>query len=487
MSVSTMSRARRSDARRRLPPWAVGLSVLSGQVMASLDTAIVNVGAPQIQSDLHLTGPVLQLAVSAYVLVYAVGLVTGARLGARWGYARAFLGGTTLFTAASLACGLASGAVMLVSARAVQGAGAALMVPQVLSLLQAGFTGERRRRVLSLYGLVLAVGVAAGQILGGVLISADLLGGGWRPIFLVNLPIGLAVLACSAGRLPAGPDRASGRRRLDLVGALLLGGSILALVVPLTFGSDAGWPWWCWTLLGAAPPALTVFARYETRLATNGQQPLIDTEILAQRAVRQGLGGVFVLMACYGALLFTTALYLQYTLHDSPLRSGLTFAGYAAGFATASMTWSRLPNRWHPHLPAVAFALFSAATAALAWTVATSGWPWWATVLLAAAGVGHGAGFGALVRRTVEHTAPQHTASISGVLSTANQLAIAIGVAALGTLYLSTSPHTDSFPALSWVLSATAAATALTGLLLTASRPTRQADEQSALSAPEAR
>src|SRR5262249_58804391 len=151
----------RAEPRRLLAPWALAAAVLAGQAMASLDSAIVNVAGPAIQADLRLSGPVLQLAVYSYLLAYAVTLITGARLGGRHGFGRLFTWGIAIFTLRPLACGLAVTPAMLVAARTVQGVGAAVMVPQVLSLLQVTFHGERRRRILSLYGLVLAAGVAA--------------------------------------------------------------------------------------------------------------------------------------------------------------------------------------------------------------------------------------------------------------------------------------------------------------------------------------
>lgn len=458
--TAVLSPPPRTRNRRRLGPWALAAAVLAGQAMASLDTAIVNVGGPSIQHDLHLSGPALQLAVYAYVLVYAIALILGARLGGRYGFGRSFAWGTALFTVSSLACGLAVTPVMLVAARAAQGLGAALLVPQVLSLLQTTFQGQQRRRALSLYGMVLAVGVAAGQVLGGILVSADLLGTGWRPIFLVNVPVGLIVLACSAGRLPAGPT--TGSKRLDLAGAALLATAILAMILPVTFGADAGWPRWCWPALAAGGLSLMAFAVHEARLAREGRGPLVDPALLAQRDVRTGLAGIFILMGCYGGLLFTTALYLQHTLHDSALRSGLTFAGYAAGFAAASLTWPRLPATWHRRVPGTGFAVIATATAALTWATSSGGWPWQATGLLAVAGAGHGVGFGALVQRTASTVPAEHAASISGVLSTINQLAIVIGIAAAGTLYLSVSPAAP-LPAMSWVLLAIAGSHALAG------------------------
>ena len=448
--------------RRRLAGWPLAATVLAGQAMASLDTAIVNVGGPRIQQDLHLSSAGLQIAVYAYLLVYAAGLVTGARLGHRYGFGRVFVCGTAVFTAASLACGLAVTPAMLVTARTLQGLGAAMLVPQVLSLLQTAFAGERRRRALSLYGVVLAVGVAAGQVLGGILVSADLFGSGWRPVFLVNVPVGIAVLSLAAGRLPAGTRRAEGS--LDLAGAALLAAAMAGLLVPVTFGGDAGWPPWCWPVLAAGAAVLAGFGIHLHRLARTGGQPLIDPALLSQPGIGVGLAGVSVLMGCYGGLLFTIALYLQDTLHDSPLRSGLTFAAYAAGFAAASLTWTRLPAAWRDRFPAYGFAAVTAGTGLLALATGHTGWPPAATLLLAVAGAGHGSGFGALVQRTAAVVPSQHAAAFSGILSTASQLAIAVGIAATATIYQ--TAHLSWLPAISLTLLTLATIQAITAAVV---------------------
>jgi MFS family permease len=348
---------------------------------------------------------------------------------------------------------------MLVAARASQGLGAALLVPQVLSILQTTFEGDRKRRALSLYSMILAVGVGAGQVLGGILVSADLFGTGWRPIFLVNVPVGVALLICSTGCLPIQP--ANGAGRLDLGGASLLAVAVLALVTPLTFGVGAGWAWWCWPSLLLGGVGLLVFGRHEMRLARVRREPLVDPAMLAPLQVRAGLVCVFTLIACFGALLFSTALYLQHTQHYSALRSGLTFAGFSAGFALASLTWTHLPAAWHAKLPAVAFISMATLTTCLALATSHARWPSQATGLLAAAGIANGAGFGSLVQRTAGGVAREHAASASGVLATTNQLAIVAGIAAGGTLCLSAGA--SLVPAMSLVLLIIAAAQALIG------------------------
>jgi hypothetical protein len=310
-------------------------------------------------------------------------------------------------------------------------------------------------------------------------------GTGWRPIFLVNVPAGLAVLACAAGRLPAGPRLGEARlgearlgearlgnarlgnaertyARLDLAGAAWLAAAIVALTVPLTFGADAGWPAWSWPALAAGAAGLVVFARHEKKLARAGREPLVDPALLARPGVRSTLTGIFTLHASYGGLLFTSALYLQHALHESALRSGVTFAGYAAGFAVASVTWTRLPAAWQSRLPQAAFAVFAAATGTLAWLLGTATWPWQATAVLVVAGAAHGTGFDTLVHRTAAGLPAGLAASFSGVLATINQLAIVTGIAVAGTLYLSAAGSTTLSP-MSVVMFALAAALTVTG------------------------
>ena len=187
--------------------------ILCGQFMAVLDASIVNVAIPTIRRELGASGSDLQLIVAGYVIAYAVLLITGARLGMRYGFRRTFIWGLALFTAASFACGVAPTSQVLIVVRALQGAGAALMVPQVFSMIQRNFEGAGRAKALSLWAAALALGGLVGQVLGGVLVSANLFGTEWRPVFLVNVPIGLVLLFASFRFLPVDrPDaRASAR------------------------------------------------------------------------------------------------------------------------------------------------------------------------------------------------------------------------------------------------------------------------------------
>ena len=413
--------------------------LLVGLAMAGLDASIVNVAAPTLRRDLHLSGAMLQLVVSSYLLAYAALLITGARLGDDHGHRRLFLGGLAGFTVASLACGLAPAPAVLVAARLAQGVSAALLVPQVLAVVQLRFQGRERARALGLYALVLSVGVALGQVVGGVLVSVDLLGAGWRPIFLVNVPIGLGLLLAARAALPA--TVGATRRPPDPLGIGVLSLAMLLLIIPLTFGREAGWPPWTWLSLAAALALLPAFLALERRVARAGGAPLVDPALLRTPGVPAGLLVVAVLMGGYGAFIFSLTLHLQGGLGLSALCSGLSFSPYALGFAVASLSWSRLAPRLQRLVPVCGLLVLAGADLALGLLVRSAWTPTLTLPLLVLAGAGHGAGFGPLVQQMVARIPPRHAAAIGGLISTMSQLAGAIGVATLGSLYLATARH----------------------------------------------
>jgi MFS family permease len=228
--------------------------LLVGQFMALLDVTIVNVAMPTIGTDLQASGAALQLVVAGYTVSYAMLLITGARLGDLYGRRRMFLAGVLTFTLSSLVCGLAVNSAMLIAARFVQGAGAAAMMPQIISVIQTQFTGAARAKALSAFSAVIASGFVTGQVLGGVLVSADLFGSGWRPVFLVNVPVGLAV-AAAVQRLVT-RDETRGSRRVDLAGLAIAVPAAFLVVFPLVLGHEEDWP--AWTLWSIAAGLLLV-------------------------------------------------------------------------------------------------------------------------------------------------------------------------------------------------------------------------------------
>ncbi len=414
--------------------------LLAGQFMVNLDTAVVNVAGPAIRDGLHPSEGALELVVSGYTLAYAVLLITGARLGDARGHRRMFLLGLAAFTLASLACGLAPATGALVAARLAQGAAGALMVPQVLAGIQIHFTGTARARAQGLLAVALAGGAVAGQVFGGVLVSADLGGLGWRPIFLVNVPAGIALLAAGARLLP--PDTETGTetgtgtgaaRRLDPGGVALLTAWALLATVPLLFGREAGWPPWAWLSLAASVPALWLFVRRQRRAASRGRTPLVDLGLLARPVVAWTLGSLAAATGTYFAMLFVLALHVQEGLGRSALFSGLVLVSWVAAFGVAGPVLPRLPARVSAWAPVAGYMLLAFAyfTIGLAHADGAA-----LVALLGCGGFGLGLGFAPQLGRLTADVPARSAADLSGLINTNSQLAGVAGLAAFGTLYL---------------------------------------------------
>jgi MFS family permease len=428
--------ATRARSPRRSAPGVVLAIVLTGQLMAVMDNSIVNVAVPSMAVGLRASGAVLQLIVAGYTISYAVLLVTGARLGDILGHRRVFLSGAALFTAASLGCGLAPTGGSLMTLRFIQGVGAAVMIPQVLSLIQRTYTAPGpRARAMSLYAAVLSGGVVLGQVLGGLLVSANIAGSTWRPVFLVNVPVGLALLALGRLLPPAGRDRPD--RKLDIPGLATLAPAVLAFVLPLVLGRSLGWPAWGWALLALAVAAAIALGPVERLVHARGGQPILPRALLAAPGVATGIGGMCVLMLIFGGWLFVLTLHLQDGLGYSALRSGLTLVPAALAFALVSLNWRRVPAAAHHVLIVGGFALSGDALLGLGLLLhdgRTGGA--WSYVLAAITGAGMAAGFGPLMTRVLSRVPVAIAADASGVIVTVNQLGIVGGVATFGTLYL---------------------------------------------------
>jgi MFS family permease len=414
--------------------------LLAGQAMASMDGEILVIAAPSLRADLHASGAQLQLIVGMYTLAFGALVVTGARLGDVLGYRRVFLLGLTAFTLASLAAGLAPTPSVLIGAVGLQGAAAALMTPQVLSIIQQQFAGETRARAIGAYSMVLAAGVATGMVLGGLLVTAHLLAAAWRPALLLNVPVGAAVLLGARRHLPQVAGGA--RRRLDPAGAAVLSAALIALIVSVTFGRDAGWPIWVWPCLAGCALALAGFVRLERRIAARDDDPLFDLDVLKLPGVAAGVGAVALVMACYTGFLVSLTLHLQGDLGFSPLQAGLIFAAYASGFAAASLTWTRAGTAVRGRLP-VAGPLVMAAVLLAVGLIARGGvWPVaLMTPLLLCGGAAHACAFSPLTARLTTVVGAEQVADLSGLVLMASLIGQVVGVAVFVGVYLSAAPH----------------------------------------------
>ncbi len=416
--------------------WLMLIVLLAGQFMALLDVTIVNVAMPTIGRSLHASGAELQLVVSGYTVSYAMMLITGARMGDLYGRRRMFLAGVAVFTLASLACGIAPGIGVLIGARFVQGVGAAAMMPQIMSVIQVRFDGAARARALSAYTAVLSSGFVAGQVIGGLLVTANLFGQTWRPVFLVNVPIGLAVLALVPRVVPRdapGPRR----RQLDLAGLAIAVPAVFLVVLPLMLGHQENWPWWVFACIAVGLVLSAVFVGVERRIADRGGDPLLNLAVLRAPGLVPGLAAVAVLMITYGGFLFSFALHLQAGLGDSALRAGLTFAPCALVFGACGYFWRRLPASWH-HLLAPLGCLVAVGGYLAVASVLRSGGPGGVPLQagLIVTGAALALGFSPLVTHALVGVPLRHAADASGLLTTTIQLGQAVGVATFGSLFL---------------------------------------------------
>jgi MFS family permease len=443
--------------------------LLIGQAMASMDASILVVAAPSIRSSLQASGAELQLIVATYTLAFGALVVTGARLGDVLGRRRAFVLGLGAFTVSSLVGGFAPDPALLIVARGSQGAAAALMTPQVLSIIQGQFDGEARARAIGAYSMILAVGVAAGQILGGLVVTAHLLAAAWRPALLLNAPIG-APLLLAARRVPMAP---ASEHRLDLTGAGLLAAAMLGLVVPLSFGRDYGWPAWSWACFAACPLAASSFVVHERRFHRRGGDPLVELGLLLTTRVAAGVIGVLLVMSCYAAFLVSLTLYLQGDLGFTPLHAGATFAIYAGGFATASLTWTRLGPAARARLPVIGPLVMGAALLCIGLSAGGHAWsPTLTTPLLFAAGLGHACGFSPLAERLAGAVSQGQAAQLSGLILTASLVGQVVGIAAFVGVYLgaAASSSAHGLAVTTWALSSVLAVTAAFAFRATAAR-----------------
>ena len=429
--------------------WLMLAVLLLGQFMCIIDVLVTNVAMPSIAASLHASGASLQLVVGGYTIAYAMLLITGARLGDRYGRRRTYLAGVLIFTTASLACALAPDSQALIAFRLVQGAGAAVLVPQVFSIIQLNFTGPARARALSAYAAVLSAGAVTGLVLGGVVVTADLFGTGWRPVFAINVPIGI-VLATAVPRLVP-PDRTSagapaangaGGRvgQLDLAGLAAAACAVLLIVLPLVLGPEEGWPAWGFGCIAAGAGLAAGFVLIERRVAARGGDPLLNLTVLRAPALPSGLVTLAATQIGYGGLLFAYTLHLQAGLGESALRAGLSYLPFAAVFGLAGYNWRRLPAAARRVLVPAALTVGILAYLALAAGL-HSGSHGGITALtwtgLVAVGLGLGLSVSPLLTQSLTHVPAARAADASGLLTTTVQLGQLLGVAAIGSVYLS--------------------------------------------------
>lgn len=463
--------------------WLKLFIVVVGAFMAMLDAFVVNVAIPSISRGLRTSLSEVELVIASYILVYAVLLVTGGRLGDRFGHKPMFLLGVAGFTLASVGCALAPSVFWLIGARVLQGASAALLYPQALSILQITFSGRERAVALGIYGSALPVAAVMGQVGGGMLLQANILGLAWRPVFLINVPLGILTLAAAAlflERLHTGASV-----RLDGAGIALVTVALLLLVVPLVSGRDAGWPWWMLLMLAASLPALALFALFEQRLARRGGSPLVKLALFQQRTFTVGNFIALAFFSCNAGMAFVFTVFLQVGLGFPPLQAGLTFVPSAIGTFVAALLGPRLiPKLGRSILILGCFAQGVGLLVMLV-IVLHSGTTLSGLTLAPVffiMGAGSGLGVAPLVGTITSGVRSQDAGTASGVVSTIMQVSNVLGVAVVGLIFLSilnVQSAGESQPmryvlALAWTLPFLAALAFIAGSLVGLLSPTKR-------------
>jgi EmrB/QacA subfamily drug resistance transporter len=441
MTETTLA-AQASDTAAERPHRALLPVVLTAAFMITLDFFIVNVAIPSLQRELHAGAAAIQWVVAGFGLAVAAVLITASRLGDAFGRRRVFTVGLVLFTITSAACGLAPTAGLLVAGRVLQGISAGLMTPQVLAILRTSYSGQAQARAFSMFGLSLGIGAVSGQLIGGLLIRADVFGLDWRTCFLINVPVGAAAVALTPRVVPE--SRGPARAALGIPGMVIASVALVAIVLPLIQGRQAGWPAWTWPSLAGGCLLLAAFAWYQHRVAARGGAPLIDPALFRERAVTTGLLAQFVFWTGQASFFLVLALYLQEGRGLTALASGVVFTAIGAGYLVTSSTAHHLARLLGRQVIAVG-AVIMAAGLALLWAGAAAGaggagseggaGVGWLVPGLLVDGLGMGMVLAPLAVTVLARVSPQHAGPAAGVLSTVQQVGNALGVALLGIVF----------------------------------------------------
>jgi EmrB/QacA subfamily drug resistance transporter len=417
--------------------WLALAVVLVAGFMDLLDATIVNIAVPTVQSDLEAEYAQIEWIVAGYVLAFAAVLITGGRLGDIFGRRRLFLVGMGGFTVASTWCGLATSAEMLIAARFFQGATAGLMVPQILAIIHVTFPPEERGKVFGMFGGVVGSASVAGPIIGGLLLEWDIAGLGWRPIFLVNIPVGIAAII--AGRAVIRESRSETAPKLDLPGMALAITAMLMLVYPLTEGRRLGWPIWCFLLMGGALVVLVVFVKYEQWRTRTIGSPLVVLSLFRAWSFTSGMSVWLLFMTALGGFFLVWTLYMQIGLGWTPLHAGLTAASFALGAAPAAgISVEVLTPRFGRRVLMAGALLNALGFAAYIWVSTTYGTQvssWQMVGPLVVAGAGFGLVVAPMIDLILTDVPVQDAGSASGLLNTTQQLGMALGVALVGVVF----------------------------------------------------
>lgn len=429
------------DPRR----WLALAVILSATLLGVLDFLIVNLALPSIKKTIGATDAQVQLTVAVYGLAFAVFLITGGRLGDIYGRKRIFQIGMAGFTFASALCGFAHSPTQLIVYRIIQGAFAALMSPQVLATIQVTFEGPERDRATSYTGATVGIGSFLGNVLGGWLVGANLFGLEWRPIFFVNVPIGLVAILLSQKLVQE--SKSPTAKKLDIAGALISGVALFCLIFPIAEGRERGWPWWAFALFAASAAITAYFVHFEKKLAQRGGSPLIDLELFETKAYGRGLGAILLLFSGLSSFSFVLAQFFQRGLNLSAQQTGTIFATLSLSFFISSFQAHKIVERIGPRTLTIGLTMMQLGQlalifAALVWKGQLNAF--WLMPILAFYGLGQGLSVPQVIRQTMNTVGRSNAGAASGVLSTAQQIAFSLGVSVVGGVFLAIADSKSS-------------------------------------------
>ncbi len=418
--------------------WRSLAVILIAAFMVGLDFFVVNVAVPSIQADLHATFAQIQLIIASYGLTYGVLLISGGRLGDIYGRKRMLMFGLAGFVATSVLCGLAPSAPLLIASRVLQGVSGALLFPQVLSIIQVTFPGHERATAFGLFGAVIGTASFSGNVLGGILVYANFLGLNWRPIFLINLPVGLAAL-WAAGWIVS-ESRSPQARGLDLGGVALISLALSLLLYPLIKGREAGWPPWTFLALAASIILLILFVRYERLVSRRGDSPLVELTLFDDPAFVVGILSGVCFFSSAAAFFLISTVFLQNGLGFSAKDAGLTFGSFAIAFLCSSLSSVRIQPFIGSRIINAGAVLMIAGLIILLQQAGSHGASltgWQLAPALLIYGTGQGFIMPTLISTILMNIQSRDAGSASGVLSTVQQVSFATGVAVIGTVFFS--------------------------------------------------
>ncbi len=418
--------------------WPALFILLLASFMNMIDVTIVNVALPRMQAGMGATSSQIEWVVAAYVLAFALGLLPFGRLGDMVGRTRMFLIGVTAFTVMSALCGIAPDMNTLVVARVLQGLAGAMMTPQVLAIVAVIFPPSERGGAFSLFGLAAGLASVAGPLVGGLLIEGDLFGLDWRPIFLVNVPVGLATVAIGWMMLPKMPGHPALKH--DVGGIVLAAAAVFLLVFPLIEGRGFGWPWWAFAMVAASFAALAGFYVHERGRARAGLSQLLPVSLLSNGNFLLGSFMAMTFFSGVAGFFLVLAVFLQSGFGFSPLQSGLATVPFPLGVLIASLLSGRLQQRWQKPRIALGAVVLIAGMALLSRVVSgvTDAVDHWAlAVPLLLSGFGMGTAIGPLFQTVLAGVPGRDAGAGSGALQSFQQIGSALGIAITGEIFFS--------------------------------------------------